>query len=87
MRQYERIWLEIKKLPVGDELAIRTHATAVARVKQAVKHEKTKEVAIKKKVGMMRQGPLVIRTTDDTVKNSEEFKIIYFSLEWDGTKL
>ena len=87
MRQYQKIWLEIKKLPVGRELAIRTHCTAKARVIQAVKLEKTREVATKKKVGMMREGPLVIRPTTDTIKHDEEFVIIYFSLAWDATKL
>ena len=86
MRQYQSIWEAIKKLPVKDELAVRVHATAVKRVKQAVKLEKTKEVATKKKIGMMRPGPLVIRITAD-LKSSSDFKIIYFSLAWDGSKL
>jgi hypothetical protein len=86
MRQYQAIWEAIKKLPVKQELAVRVHSSAVSRVKQAVKLEKTKEVAVKKKVGMMRPGPLVIRVAADT-KVGSDFKIIYFSLSWDGSKL
>lgn len=86
MRQYQSIWLAIKALPVKQELAVRVHNSAISRVKQAVKLEKTKEVAVKKKVGMLRPGPLLIRVTADS-KASSDFKIIYFSLEWDGSKL
>lgn len=86
MRQYESIWLAIKALPVGKELAVRVHATAARRVIQAVKLEKTKEVSPRKKIGMMRQGNLVIRQAEDT-KGSSEYATLYFSLAWDGTKL
>lgn len=87
LRQYESIWLAIKQLPVKKELAVRVNKDAERRLIQAVKLEKTKEVAVKKKVGMLRPGPLVIRVTADTVKNNPEFCVIYFSLLWDGTKL
>lgn len=87
MRQYERIWLELKKLPVKEELPVRVHAEARARLIQAVKLEKTKEVATKKKVGMPRAGLLKIRWTDDSVKKDPQFCIVYFSLLWDGSKL
>lgn len=83
MRQYEKIWIELKKLPVGAELGVRTHHTAAKRLIQAVKLEKTKEVAVKKKIGMMRAGPLKIRTTTD----ESEHVVVYFSLTWDGSKL
>ena len=86
MRQYESIWIAIKALPVGEELAVRVHATAAKRVIQAVKLEKTKEVSLKKKVGMMRQGPLVIRQEADR-KGSSEHATLCFSLAWDATKL
>lgn len=87
MRQYERIWLAIKKVDTGTEVPIRVHATAKRRLIQAVKLEKTKEVATKKKIGMLRQGPLAIRVTTDSIKNDASFVIIYFKLHWDGTKL
>ena len=87
MRQYECIWLELKKLPVKEELAVRVHADARRRLVQAVKLEKTKEVAVKKKVGMPRPGLLSIRWTEDTVKKDPQFVIVYFSLLWDGSKL
>lgn len=86
MRQYESIWLAIKALPVGEELGVRVHITATKRVIQAVKLEKTKEVSVKKKVGLMRQGPLVIRQAEDT-KGSSEYCTLHFKLAWDGTKL
>ena len=87
MRQYERIWLAIKELPIGGELAVRVHVSAKARLIQAVKLEKTKEVAIKRKLGLPRQGPLCIRVGEDTPKNSRDAVIVYFKLSWDGTKL
>lgn len=87
MRQYERIWLEIKKLPVKEELPVRVHADAKARLIQAVKLEKTRDVATKKKIGMLRPGMLKIRWTEDTVKKDPQFVVVYFSLLWDGSKL
>lgn len=87
MRQYERIWVELKKLPVKTEIAVRVHSTAERRIIQAVKLEKTKEVAVKKKLVMPRQGTLKIRVTEDTVKKDVDFVIVYFSLLWDGSKL
>lgn len=87
MRQYERIWLEIKELPVKKELPVRIHATATRRLIQAVKLEKTKDVAVKKKLELPRPGRMKIRVAPDTVKKDSSFVIVYFSLEWDGTKL
>lgn len=84
MRQYESIWLEIKKQPVGKEVQVRVHSDAAKRLVQAVKLEKTKEVAVKKKVGMLHQGPLKIRIV--AVANGVHTDI-FFSLIWDGTKL
>jgi len=88
MRQYERIWLELKKIPVKQEVAVRIHATAERRIIQAVKLEKTKDVAVKKKLGLPRPGTLKIRVTEDTTpKKDVDFVIVYFSLLWDGSKL
>lgn len=88
MRQYQRIWLAIKKLPAKQELAVRTHRTAEKRLIQAVKLEKTKEVAVKKQVGMLTAGPLVIRVSeDDSSKKHPDFVIVYFSLKWDYSNL
>jgi hypothetical protein len=84
---YQKIWLAIKALPDSKELAVRTHRTAEKRVIQAVKLEKTKEVAVKKQVGMLTQGPLVIRVGADSVKSDSDFVVIYFSLKWDYSKL
>jgi hypothetical protein len=87
MRQYERIWVELKKIPVKQEIAVRIHATAERRLIQAVKLEKTKDVAVKKKLELPRPGKLKIRVTEDTVKKDVSFVIVYFSLLWDGSKL
>jgi len=87
MRQYERIWLTLKELPVKEELPVRIHADARKRLIQAVKLEKTKEVAIKKRLDIPRAGLLKIRWTEDTVRKDPQFVIVYFSLLWDGSKL
>lgn len=87
MRQYERIWQAVKTCELGEEVAVRIHASGEKRLIQAVRLEKTKEVAVKKKVGMLRQGPLLVRVTTDTVKQDAAFIIVYFKLQWDGTKL
>lgn len=88
MRQYESIWVEIKKLPVKKELAVRVHITAKKRIIQAVKLEKTKDVAVKKKLELPRPGTLKIRVTEDTTaKKDVDFVIVYFSLLWDSGKL
>lgn len=87
MRQYESIWLGIKALPTRDELPVRVHKDAAKRLIQAVKLEKTKEVAVKKKIGMLRPGRLIVRRTEDTVKQHPDFAVIYFSLREDYSKL
>lgn len=86
MRRYESIWLQIKKVPVGVTVEVRTHVSSKRRLIQAVKLEKTKEVATKKKIGMLRPGPLVIRTAEDPRKDPD-FIVVCFSLAWDGSKI
>jgi hypothetical protein len=88
VRMYESIWQAIKKLEDGKELPVRIHNSAKARLIQAVKLEKTKDVSGKRKVGILTQGPLVIRSTvDTTAAASKDFSVVYFSLKWDWSKL
>lgn len=87
MRQYESIWQRIKEVPTKEEVAVRVPIEASKTLIQAVKLEKTKQVAIKKKLGILTQGNLQIRVTEDTIKNCDDFCIIYFSLKWDYSKL
>jgi hypothetical protein len=83
-RQYQEIWEQIKKLPVGQELRVRCHPSAVKRIIQAVRKEKTAEVGTRKKLEMLRAGPLKNR---QVVEDDGAIVSIYFSLEYDGTKL
>ncbi len=87
MRMYESIWQGIKELPTKEELPVRIHRDAAARLIQAVKLEKTKEVAVKKKLGLLRPGRLIVRRTEDTLHKSPNFSIVYFSLREDYSKL
>ena len=87
MRQYESIWLQIKTVPTKQEVAVRVHCDASKTLIQAVKLEKTKQVAVKKRLGILTQGHLNIRVTEDTQKKCADFCIIYFSLKWDYSKL
>ena len=87
MRQYESIWKKIKLVDTGAEVAIRVHCDARATLIQAVKLEKTKEVAVKKKLGILTQGRMKIRVTEDTQQRHADFCIIYFALSWDNSKL
>jgi len=85
MRQYESIWLEIKRVDTGKEVPVRIHASARKRLIQAVKLEKTKEVAPKKQVGMFkRQGPLKIRV--EQCARDAAFVVVFFSLTYDASK-
>jgi hypothetical protein len=84
-RKYFPIWEMISKLPVGKETPVRVHHTACKTMIQAVSKEKSIETASKKKLGMRFAGKLVVRETVDP--SDGEFRIVYFSLEWDGRRL
>ena len=85
MRQYESIWLAIKAAETESPVLIRVHHTAERRLIQAVKLEKTKEVAVKKQLGLPRQGRLGI--SSKVCEKSPDFRIISFHLRWDSSKL
>jgi hypothetical protein len=81
-RMYQEIWEQIKAAPTGKIIQVKCHKDNAGRIIQAVKKEKTAEVAVKKKIGMLRQGSLII-----TKSVQEEAVIISFHLNFDGTKL
>jgi hypothetical protein len=85
-RKYEPIWEAIKKLPVGVELPVKVHGTAVATLKQAVLKEKSRETAARKRLGMRFAGKLEVREVTEGV-TPHGYAIIYFKLSWDGTRL
>jgi hypothetical protein len=90
LRRYEAIWLAIKSKQPGEVVDVRCHPSAVKTIIQAVKKEKTKDVAVKKKIGMLCAGPMVITNNpefDPVSKKPTGLIIISFKLQWDGTKL
>lgn len=92
-RMYSSIWASIKALPVGQTLKVRTRTDNVPRLTQAVKKEKNRDVGVKRKVGMLTAGPLVITHNPEVKKGPEgqayvtEYSIVEFKLSWDGSKL
>lgn len=84
-RKYEAIWKAIKATKVGAPVAVRVHESAVHTLIQAVKKEKTNEVAQKKQLGMRHAGKLIVTKEADNKKVG--FVIVSFSLEWDGERL
>lgn len=85
MGMYSKLWKLIDAAETGAEIPVRCQAEAARRIIQAVRKEKTKNVALRKKLGMLRQGPLKSRIVVDTTDAQQV--TIYFSLEWDGRKL
>lgn len=77
-RMYEPIWQTIKDAGVGKETIIRTRTEAVRRLIQAVRKEKTMDVAIRDKIGMLTEGPLDHKVEQDPA--DPEFSIIIFKL-------
>lgn len=84
-RRYQPIWQKIKEVAVGKQVPVRVHESAVTTLIQAVKKEKSMEVAEKKKLGMRHAGTLQIERIPD--KQKPGFVIVKFSLDWDGNKL
>lgn len=85
MRKYQPIWIALKAAKVGVVVPVRCHESAVATVIQAVKKEKTGEVADKRRLGMAFAGPMKIEV--EKCKKHVEFVVVNFSLEWDGERL
>lgn len=84
-RKYAPIWKAIKAAKVGEPVAVRVHESAVRTLVQAVKKEKTREVATKKKLGMRFAGNLIILQEEDTKKAG--YFVVKFTLDWDGERL
>lgn len=88
LRQYQAIWEAIKQAAPGTPVKVKVHYTAEKRLIQAVRKEKTTEVAVEKKVGMMTAGPLVNTSESEIIDGKVTgFVIIRFSLAWDASKL
>jgi hypothetical protein len=85
-RKYESIWLAIKTAPVGEEVPVKVHGTAVRTLRQAVLKEKSMETAGRKRLGMRFAGKLEIREVTDGV-HPHGYAIVYFKLSWDGSRL
>ena len=79
-RMYEPIWQAIKAEGVGKEICIRTRTEAVRRLIQAVRKEKTIDVAIRDKIGMLVEGPLEHRVEQDPA--DPDFSFIHFKLKY-----
>lgn len=84
-RMYTPIWEAIKKAPVGTPVEVRVSVDSYRTLVQAVKKEKNREVGIKKKVGMLTAGRMVIASKPDATRKG--YLVVSFSLEWDGSKL
>jgi len=89
LRRYEQIWLTIKSKQPGEVVTIRCHPSAVKTIIQAVKKEKTREVSVKRKIGMLTAGPLEICHNPEFDKQGKPtgMTLITFKLSWDGSKL
>ena len=87
-RMYSSIWKGIKNLPVGTPLQVRVPPAIAKRVIQAVKKEKTREVAVMRKLGERTPGPLIIKQAAEVkAGKTTNFIILEFSLSFDMTKL
>lgn len=84
MGMYTKIWLLIQAADPGVEIPVKCPADNVRRLVQAVRKEKTKRVALRKKLGMLRPGQLKHRVEEVPDSNQA---IIYFHLPFDGTKI
>lgn len=84
-RMYTPIWEAIKAAPVGTPVEVRIRQESYKTLVQAVKKEKNREVGIKKKVGLLTAGRMVIATKPDAKKPG--YLVVSFSLEWDGSRL
>ena len=84
-RQYQSIWEAIKKAPVGKEVPVKCHGTANKTVRQAVLKEKSRETASRKQLGMRFAGKLEIR--EEVAGAPNGYVILFFRLQWDGTRL
>lgn len=83
-RQYQSIWEAIKAAPVGKEVPVKCHATASKTLRQAVLKEKSMETASRKQLGMRYAGKLEIREAPAVPHG---YVILFFKLQWDGTRL
>jgi hypothetical protein len=83
-RRYEAIWENLKKIPVGQEVQVKCHATFVNTLKQAVMKEKSRETALREKLGMEAAGKMQIRTEP---AQPSGFVCVFFKLTWDESKI
>lgn len=84
MRQYQPIWEAIKKVPVGKEVQVKCHISAKKTLRQAVLKEKSRETALRKKLGERYAGNLEIR---ELPAKQADYILIAFKLSWDGTRI
>jgi len=83
-RKYESIWTAIKAVDVGKEVGVKCHATAVTTLIHAVEKEKSRETAIRKKLGLRYAGKMRERTEE---AQPSGYVIVFFKLEFDGTRI
>lgn len=83
-RKYDPIWERIKAVKVGEEVPVKVHATAAKTLRHGVWDAKSRETAIKKQLGMPSAGKLKIR---EVAAVPSGYVILFFKLEWDGTRL
>lgn len=78
-RVYEPLWNKIKQLWPA-EVPVKVHVTAVARVRQAVRKEKSREVAFMRTVGELTYGPLVDRVQE--LPADKDHVVLWFKITY-----
>lgn len=64
-RKYEAIWKAIQVAPFGEWVTVRIHRDAKQRLIQAVRKEKSEQVAPLKMVDLPTEGRLLTKVTPD----------------------
>lgn len=87
-RKYQPIWEAIKTASIQRPVQVACHPDYARTLIQAVKKEKTIDVAIRKRLALPRQGTLKISKEPETINNRLTGRIVVsFILKWDGTQL
>lgn len=83
-RKYQKLWHEIKKAPIAVGVTVRAPVAIVPAVIRGLRKEKSKECVVKKRIGMLRPGELLVEISDDS---SPSYKLITFKLKENFSKL
>lgn len=83
-RRYQSIWAAISTANVGAPVIVTVHYSAVKTLRQAVSKEKSRETAIKRKLGLPFAGKLIVKESEPD--SSGRVKI-EFRLDYDNRRL